>query len=635
MGSGRVGDFFAFLDGISEFGDHELLRSLSIVIAPSLTGRPNRKIHMKTHFALSDLSRPYADNDHSILDQPHTIFRTPKIPGKASWTPADNRMLLDPGLPGQYIGLLVILLSHRSDFEFERLVDITMGRYNVSKNTAYTYINDLVELGYIHKVAHHSRDHRPVKRYKVTELPLRPREDSAKFMWVGGMQTSKARATGAFQNFRVVGYEPAALSSPLTAEEMLAERKELHARMAGERREQAIENYRAARADDFFAPVKRLPKFWDPNKRRIRSSSLRSEEEESQTLSPKGPRAHFLNPERSLPSAKSFESSETGRPLAGAARAQRRNTRRQALQRKRSAAGQRAERKPRQSPSDFDLLPVTARTSPGDAALRAFANDYANLADGAMRELVAPKTEGWRARFVANPYMGMLQRVLGIPVWTAVELRFWSGRLRRGSLRFDEVLLLWSALIAGKEAMHPQLHREVLVRLTWKHFRDISAPLPADVSCAEGRPRDWNWIMQALRTGLTQWASMAGSPEKFRELVPALSELPRSVFSEVLRTQGLDYMTDGTEADYDILRALEGSLSEADAHLHQRMLLTTETSMYLMLPEICRAENLDFDPGEFGVTDLLESLAPPAEPTETVTRTNPDSYWDISNMFNF
>jgi hypothetical protein len=319
--------------------------------------------------------------------------------------------------------------------------------------------------------------------------------------------------------------------------------------------------------------------------------------------------------------------------MAGAARAQRRNTRRQALQRKRSAAGQRAERKPRQSPSDFDLLPVAARTSPGDAALRAFANDYANLADGAMRELVVAKTEGWRERFVANPYMGMLQRVLGIPVWTAVELRFWSGRLRRGSLRFDEVLLLWTALLAGKEALDPQLHREILERLTWKHFRDISAPLPPDVRIASDRPRDWNWIMQAIRTGLTQLASRAtDSPECFAELVPALSTLPREVLEQIILTRSIDRMTDGFYADYSIMQALEGSLSDAAAHPHQRMLLSTETSMYLMLKASFEEENLPFDPDENGVTALLESLAPPAAP---VTRATPDSYWDISNMFNF
>ena len=193
------------------------------------------------------LTRPFADNHRaSLLDSPVSSFGSAKR-GRTPFMRLDCRMILDPGISATLKGVLLYLLNYAPTWEHAHIVKEIQDQAWVNDKTARKYLNALIEAGYIHPVAYADSDHKWVRRYKITELPIRPGSDEdpnpKKPVLVAGLQTSKAQRIGFPEHAKKRAR--ARLHSPVSTREMLKEAAAIIAERREERREVGLEAWKA------------------------------------------------------------------------------------------------------------------------------------------------------------------------------------------------------------------------------------------------------------------------------------------------------------------------------------------------------------------------------------------------------
>jgi hypothetical protein len=173
----------------------------------------------------TEFPRPFASNDRvNALNRPQPILRTAKD-GTSPFTTIDRRLLKDKALNATLRGILVNLLDHADSWEFVNIAKDIAADAQCSEKTAYRYLNQLIELGYVHKIACKGGGrfdkYATAHRYKVSELPLRPDNpaDVREWEYVGGAQVTRFRENGFPPGYKTKHY--GTIQSEVTVEQMM------------------------------------------------------------------------------------------------------------------------------------------------------------------------------------------------------------------------------------------------------------------------------------------------------------------------------------------------------------------------------------------------------------------------------
>lgn len=261
--------------------------------------------------------------------------------------------------------------------------------------------------------------------------------------------------------------------------------------------------------------------------------------------------------------------------------------------------------------AEFDVRPV-GRSAAGAAAAIDFALNYTHRADDAMRDVIHTPyrgTVGWCDAMIANPYFAMLEDLLGLDQWTSRELRMWHRKLRTGTLRFDELLLMWSTWHSFRvdgETQPGMVLTEVLrrLRLHGGRHKMLVAPFPLD-GVEREQAVDVPMLMEAMRTGMTDYAVTGLATDKdpqewANRCIPALSTLPGALFASLRsyhftagrafpREDAWDFIADSRKEVAEVARAY------VPHHNHLYYVLRADRSEDEIAQEVGRPEEDVFE----------------------------------------
>ncbi|MEY3897588.1 MAG: hypothetical protein RLZZ214_3109, partial [Verrucomicrobiota bacterium] len=414
---------------------------------------------MKQPAHLKDLPRPYATSQRShMCDSPASSFRSPKDKNHP-YNQVDRRFTRDPGIPASLKGLVLVLLDYPPNYEFRHMVKIIQDEDRCCEKTAYKYLNQLIDAGYIHPVEYRDVNKKWVHRYKVSELPVRPGpgEDPNPRtpLRVTGLQTSKCQFVGF-----PMGVKPGnkgKLDSALSITKMIAGINDKIKERTEARRIVGFAEWKELNLtskNSISAAQKPGGKIYSTNKG-SNGSKINLTQKTIPTLPGEG-FFSFFNEE--LPSTSVLPVASVSADLAGAP-----VTGGPATPAKRKTAAPKTPAAPRVMPkpkieridfSSFALWSEDRRTAPTGADLDAFLTNYVTAYPAAVAAIEAAGNTGtvkWAEAMLANPLIGMVQELLGIQRWDYTLLRKWSRRLRRGTVSTDDVVLLWTSQRGGSK----------------------------------------------------------------------------------------------------------------------------------------------------------------------------------------
>lgn len=397
--------------------------------------------------------RPYASNDRiGALGRPQTVLRTAKNEDNP-YAMFDRRMLKDKALGSTLRGVLINLLDHPDSWEFLHIVKEIQEDAGVSETTARKYLNQLIELGYVHKVSYQGSRrtdrHNTVNRYKISELPMKPGDGWAAqdCTFCEGGQVALFRDMGFPMGFQVKNY--GALESEVKVTDMVPKRRNLTPNTGSK-------NYvtkRVRRVVPHSSEQQELP-FIPLTREMTQMDDCRVE---------CGSEGELPQLPRSTPVAVVKETRKSASPKY----------------RKATAPAVR-----KQSPADFNALRRSAESS---VPLDEFMAAYATALPAALDALAAaPRSDrpGWADAMLVNPLITMTQQVMGYSHWDHQSLRRWSRRLKRGTVKPWEIVNLWRAKLGGGNFSSAFLD-ETIQLLDSRDFRSLVVGHPYPIGWAE------------------------------------------------------------------------------------------------------------------------------------------------------
>jgi hypothetical protein len=461
---------------------------------------------MKQPAHLKDLPRPYATSQRShMCDSPASSFRSPKDEDHP-FDMIDRRLKRDPGIPASLKGLVVVLLDYPANYEFRHMVQIIQDEEWCCEKTAYKYLNQLIDAGYIHPVDYRDVNNQWVRRYKVSELPVRPGpgEDlnPRTPLRVTGLQTSKCQSVGF-----PLGVKPGnkgKLDSELTLRKMISGLNDAIKDRTEARRIVGFAEWtelQAASRISISAAQKPGGKIYSTNKR-SNGSKINLTHEDNPTLPGEG----FFSFFDELPSTAVLKGAavSTDLPVAPVTCGLAAPAKRKTAAPKTPAAPRvvAAPKRERVNFSSFALWAEDRRKAPTGEDLDVLLADFATAfpaAVNAIHEAGNSGTVQWAETMLANPLLGMVQELLGIQRWDYVLLRKWGRRLRRGTVSVDDLALLWRAQRAGSPLVAKAVgmwdQRGYRTNVPATHYATGVAIWPPDLS--------WSQLIHRIRRDAT------------------------------------------------------------------------------------------------------------------------------------
>lgn len=462
---------------------------------------------MKQSEHLKDLPRPFATAQRShMCDSPASSFRSIKDKDHP-YNRVDRRFTRDPGIPASLKGLVLVLLDYPSNYEFRHMVKIIETEERCCKKTAYKYLNQLIDAGYIHPVEYQDVNQQWVRRYKVSELPVRPGpgEDPNPRtpLRAHGLQTSKCQSVGF-----PLGVKPGTrgkLDSKLTVTEMITGINGAIRERTEARRVVGFEEWKTLQAvahNSISVAQKPGGKIYSTNKG-SNGCKINLTQKTIPTLPGEGFFSFFDEAPPStavLPVAAVSTEPAVAPVTCGPAAPAKRKT-----APPKTPAASRVMSKAKIERIDyrgFSQWSEDRRVAPTGADLDTFLANYAATypaAVAAIEEAGNTGTVKWAEAMLANPLIGMVQELLGLESWTYELLRKWSRRLRKGTVSTDDVVLLWTSKQAGSPYVDKALDlwdkRGYRTLVPATHYATGVAIWPPDLS--------WVQIMQRLRRDAT------------------------------------------------------------------------------------------------------------------------------------
>lgn len=363
------------------------------------------------------------DNDYfGLLQRPESAFRTARD-GSRSYTSIDDAIIDDERLSMESKAIMPFLLRLPDDWEHSHLVLQLCKKFRRSDPTIRKYVEELTRCGYLHRFLVPAvcrggeMKWRPV--YKITEVSMPRPEGYTWDEWIplGGRHASQVQAQASLPGHR---------------------RKTFGLLKAGPSK-----------------PSKILVPYKGERRRDLRSSDLYEKNKNPLPLLPKGDDSFELD--RVV--------SEKAKPVSRAPR----QTSPRAVVRNPKPSTPAKQAAPCPNPADFNASRRPA-VVPADG-FESFVTNYRDTGPAAFAAIQRAGNAGsaaWVDAVLANPLVAMLQQVLGYAHWDYHNLKLQCRRIRRGSLKPWEIVLLWCAKNAESSV---ELVRDAKPLLEGLYFR--------------------------------------------------------------------------------------------------------------------------------------------------------------------